>query len=158
MPWWRSGLVHRPRGRALDLYGGVGLLAAVLADDVGRSGSVTVVEADRRAVADGRAALSDLPQIAWRHGRVECRAAAAAVGARTSSSPTRRAAGWVGRSSTGSPATSRPGSSTCPATRPPWPGISRCFARHGYRLRALRAFDAFPMTHHVECVALLAAH
>ena len=25
----------------------------------------------------------------------------------------------------------------------------------GWRLAALRAFDAFPMTHHVECVALL---
>ena len=29
------------------------------------------------------------------------------------------------------------------------------FAEHGYALRELRAFDAFPMTHHVECVALL---
>jgi tRNA/tmRNA/rRNA uracil-C5-methylase (TrmA/RlmC/RlmD family) len=29
------------------------------------------------------------------------------------------------------------------------------FAEHGYELAALRAFDLFPMTHHVECVALL---
>ena len=29
------------------------------------------------------------------------------------------------------------------------------FAEHGYALRDLRAFDLFPMTHHVECVALL---
>lgn len=29
------------------------------------------------------------------------------------------------------------------------------FAEHGYRLASLRAFDLFPMTHHVECVALL---
>jgi tRNA/tmRNA/rRNA uracil-C5-methylase (TrmA/RlmC/RlmD family) len=29
------------------------------------------------------------------------------------------------------------------------------FAEHGYRLSGLRAFDLFPMTHHVECVALL---
>ena len=29
------------------------------------------------------------------------------------------------------------------------------FAEHGYRLGGLRAFDLFPMTHHVECVALL---
>ena len=26
-------------------------------------------------------------------------------------------------------------------------------AERGYRLDRLRAFDAFPMTHHVECVA-----
>ena len=29
------------------------------------------------------------------------------------------------------------------------------FAEHGYELTAIRAFDLFPMTHHVECVALL---
>jgi tRNA/tmRNA/rRNA uracil-C5-methylase (TrmA/RlmC/RlmD family) len=29
------------------------------------------------------------------------------------------------------------------------------FAEHGYVLTTLRAFDLFPMTHHVECVALL---
>jgi tRNA/tmRNA/rRNA uracil-C5-methylase (TrmA/RlmC/RlmD family) len=29
-------------------------------------------------------------------------------------------------------------------------------ARAGWELRGLRAFDAFPMTAHVECVALLA--
>ena len=29
------------------------------------------------------------------------------------------------------------------------------FAAHGYRLAALRAFDAFPMTHHMEATALL---
>jgi len=29
------------------------------------------------------------------------------------------------------------------------------FAEHGYALTAIRAFDLFPMTHHVECVALL---
>ena len=29
------------------------------------------------------------------------------------------------------------------------------FGEHGYVLERLRAFDLFPMTHHVECVALL---
>jgi tRNA/tmRNA/rRNA uracil-C5-methylase (TrmA/RlmC/RlmD family) len=29
------------------------------------------------------------------------------------------------------------------------------FAELGYPLRELKAFDLFPMTHHVECVALL---
>jgi tRNA/tmRNA/rRNA uracil-C5-methylase (TrmA/RlmC/RlmD family) len=29
------------------------------------------------------------------------------------------------------------------------------FAEVGYSLRRLTAFDLFPMTHHVECVALL---
>ena len=30
------------------------------------------------------------------------------------------------------------------------------FGELGWRLAGLRAFDAFPMTHHVECVADLA--
>jgi tRNA/tmRNA/rRNA uracil-C5-methylase (TrmA/RlmC/RlmD family) len=29
------------------------------------------------------------------------------------------------------------------------------FADHGFRLAGLRAFDCFPMTMHVECVAVL---
>jgi len=29
-------------------------------------------------------------------------------------------------------------------------------AANGYRLESLRAYDLFPMTHHVECVAVLA--
>ena len=29
------------------------------------------------------------------------------------------------------------------------------FQKFGYHLRSLRAFDMFPMTHHVECVALI---
>jgi len=29
------------------------------------------------------------------------------------------------------------------------------FANRGLELTGLRAFDAFPMTHHVECIALL---
>ncbi|MEP7026932.1 MAG: class I SAM-dependent RNA methyltransferase, partial [Actinomycetota bacterium] len=29
------------------------------------------------------------------------------------------------------------------------------FGKQGWELEALRAFDAFPMTHHVECLATL---
>ncbi|MDQ1540484.1 MAG: hypothetical protein QOH29_1210, partial [Actinomycetota bacterium] len=29
------------------------------------------------------------------------------------------------------------------------------FAAHGYTLTQLRAFDLFPQTHHVECVAIV---
>ena len=31
--------------------------------------------------------------------------------------------------------------------------LAALFREHGYVLTALRAFDLFPMTHHVECVA-----
>jgi tRNA/tmRNA/rRNA uracil-C5-methylase (TrmA/RlmC/RlmD family) len=29
------------------------------------------------------------------------------------------------------------------------------YIKHGYRVEGLRAFDSFPLTHHVECVAVL---
>ena len=31
----------------------------------------------------------------------------------------------------------------------------KTLVEHGYRLDRLRAFDLFPMTHHIECVALV---
>ncbi|MGH4005030.1 MAG: class I SAM-dependent RNA methyltransferase, partial [Pseudonocardiaceae bacterium] len=58
-------------GMAWDLYGGVGLFASVLAGQVGPTGSVTVVEASRRAAADGAVALADLQQVSFVTGRVE---------------------------------------------------------------------------------------
>jgi tRNA/tmRNA/rRNA uracil-C5-methylase (TrmA/RlmC/RlmD family) len=29
------------------------------------------------------------------------------------------------------------------------------YTKHGYRVEGLRVFDSFPLTHHVECVAVL---
>jgi tRNA/tmRNA/rRNA uracil-C5-methylase (TrmA/RlmC/RlmD family) len=29
------------------------------------------------------------------------------------------------------------------------------YQRHGYAVQELSVFDSFPLTHHVECVALL---
>ncbi|TVT15881.1 class I SAM-dependent RNA methyltransferase, partial [Amycolatopsis acidiphila] len=49
-----------------DLYSGAGLFASVLASQVGPRGEVVAVESGRRAVADGEAALADLPQVRWR--------------------------------------------------------------------------------------------
>ena len=43
-------------------------------------------------------------------------------------------------------------SRTSRATPPRWPATSPC-SRPGLRLDWLEAFDLFPMTHHVECVA-----
>ena len=59
-----------------------------------------------------------------------------------------------GRAGDGRPANRAPWR-TSPATPPPWRATSGYFAECGYALVGLRAFDLFPMTHHVECVALL---
>ena len=73
----------------------------------------------------------------------------------TSSCSTRRARGHAVPSSSRSSTARRALSPTSPATRPRWRATWPTFAELGYPLRRLRAFDLFPMTHHVECVALL---
>jgi len=144
-----------PRGgTAWDLYGGVGLFAAVLAEQVGPDGSVTVVESARAAVDDGRAALADLPQVGWRVGRVE----KVLVGLPgppdvVVADPPRKG---LGRAVVDALAATGPERVVYVACDPA--ALARdvaFFAERGYTLAELRAFDAFPMTHHMECVALL---
>jgi tRNA/tmRNA/rRNA uracil-C5-methylase (TrmA/RlmC/RlmD family) len=144
-----------PRGgTAWDLYGGVGLFAAVLAEQVGPDGVVSVVESSRRAVDDGRAALADLPQVRWRVGRVE--RLLGALGSHPDvvvADPPRRG---LGRELVDGISAHAPGRVVHVACDPA--ALARdlaLFADRGYRLAELRAFDAFPMTHHMECVALL---
>jgi tRNA/tmRNA/rRNA uracil-C5-methylase (TrmA/RlmC/RlmD family) len=142
-------------GRAWDLYGGAGVLASVLAGQVGPAGVVTVVESDRAAVAAGRAALCDLPAVRWRVGRVE-----RLLGELTSAGcpdvvvadPPRRG---LGRAVVDGLVAAGPAQLVLVACDPA--ALARDVAllgARGYRLADLRAFDAFPMTHHLEAIAL----
>jgi tRNA/tmRNA/rRNA uracil-C5-methylase (TrmA/RlmC/RlmD family) len=148
---------------ALDLYCGAGLFAGVLAAAVGPAGTVVGVETDPAAVRDARRNLRRTP---W--ARVY-RGDAAEVLAR---------GGWPDpglavldppRAGAGRPVIER--LLARPAGAAAAAGLRRVayvscdpatlardlavFAESGWRLAALRAFDAFPMTHHVECVATL---
>lgn len=145
-----------PGAQAWDLYAGVGLFASVLAEQVGRTGGVLAVESSRSAAADGERNLADLPHVRWRAERVE-----RALQNETSEpnvvvlDPPRKGAGIpVVRAI----AERRPQRVVYVACDPA--ALARdvaTFAESGYQLAELRAFDAFPMTHHVECIALLAA-
>ncbi len=159
LPGALAGVVREwavpPRGgTAWDLYGGVGLFAAVLAEQVGPDGRVEVVESSRQAVGDGRAALADLPQVHWRAGRVE-QVLDRLVGRPdvVVADPPRRGLGRELVEALCGRAPDRVVHVACdPAA------LARdvaLFDTGGYRLAELRAFDAFPMTHHFECVALL---
>ncbi len=143
-----------PSGTAWDLYGGVGLFAAVLAEQVGVEGSVTVVDSSQAAVDDGRAALADLPQVGWRVGRVEkVLAGLPADPDVVVVDPPRKG---LGRAMVDALAEHGPARVVYVACDPA--ALARdvaLFAARGYSLGPLRAFDAFPMTHHMECVALL---
>ena len=149
-------------GSAWDLYGGVGLFAAVLAGQVGPDGSVLLVESMASAVEDARRNLTDLPQVRLLTGRVEhvlvdgTDLAAGGVDIEPDVvvlDPPRKGAGRTVVEAVASEGPLRVVYVACdPAA------LARdlaLFAEHGYRLAALRAFDAFPMTHHVECVALI---
>jgi tRNA/tmRNA/rRNA uracil-C5-methylase (TrmA/RlmC/RlmD family) len=151
-----------PGERALDLYAGVGLFSAFLAEAVGRAGGVVSVESDRRASDLAGENLADLPQAATRTGRVD-RVLAQGFGSRRSRSggavdlvvldPPREGAK---RGVVAAVADLRPRAVAYVACDPA--ALARdvaYFADGGYRLADLRAFDLFPMTHHVECVALL---
>ncbi len=140
---------------AWDLYAGVGLFAAVLAEQVGPSGSVMAVESYRPAAVEAAGNLADLPQVRVFAGRVEAvlRAGEGPDPAVVVLDPPRKGAGRAVVDAVAERGASRVVYVACdPAA------LARdvaTFAGHGFHVTRLRAFDAFPMTHHVECVALL---
>ncbi|MET7327922.1 class I SAM-dependent RNA methyltransferase [Nonomuraea sp. NPDC005650] len=140
---------------ALDLYCGVGLFAAGLAEAVGPEGAVFGLESEAAAVRDARANLRDLPQARVERGRVEEALDRFQI-ERTDLvvvDPPRSGLGREVVERIASLEAQRIVYVSCdPAT------LARdlaWLAELGYPLSDLRAFDAFPMTHHVECVALL---
>jgi len=143
-----------PGAVAWDLYAGAGLFASVLAGQVGPDGYVVAVESGSRAVEDGRRNLADLPQVSWRAGRSErVLPELSAAPEVVVLDPPRSGAG---RGVVEALAAASPARVVYVACDPA--ALARdvaTFTAAGYRLERLRAFDAFPMTHHVECIALL---
>jgi tRNA/tmRNA/rRNA uracil-C5-methylase (TrmA/RlmC/RlmD family) len=142
-------LAPRPDERAWDLYGGVGLFASVLA---GAAESVVLVESDRDAVAAARVNLAEYRNVHIVRSTVERfryqerpdvvvldppRSGAGAKVVRALMAAGPRAVGYV---------------SCDPAS---FARDVATFREAGWRLSALRAFDAFPMTHHIELIGLL---
>jgi len=142
--------------RALDLYAGVGLFSAVLGAAVGADGSVVLVESDPGALRDARRNLHDSPQVRIVPGRVDHALAGGQCGAGADlvvlDPPRTGARAPVVRGI----AALTPERVVYVACDPA--ALARdvaTFAEEGYRLADLRAYALFPMTHHVECVALL---
>lgn len=140
---------------AFDLYGGVGLFAAALGERVGRHGRVTLVESDRTAVADARHNVADLPQVRVEAGRVDrvLRRARLSRADLVVLDPPRSGAGRTVVDQLSRVGARRIAYVACdPAALA---RDLRWFAERGHALVALRAFDLFPMTAHVECLAVL---
>ncbi|MDQ0672564.1 tRNA/tmRNA/rRNA uracil-C5-methylase (TrmA/RlmC/RlmD family) [Pseudarthrobacter siccitolerans] len=148
-----GGFLH-PGAVVADLYAGAGLFTAVLADAVGDTGSVLSVEGAPGTSRDARKNLHAAPHVEIVQGRVErvlrqkprdfdalildpprAGAGKAVVGQLVASNP--RAIAYV---------------SCDPASFARDVGY---FRQAGWELSALRAFDLYPHTHHLETVALL---
>ncbi|MEU4728521.1 MULTISPECIES: class I SAM-dependent RNA methyltransferase [unclassified Streptomyces] len=150
-----QGLMPRKGEMALDLYCGVGIFAGALAERLGDTGAVLGIESTKRAVEDARHNLEDFPRVRIEQGKVEqilpktgiteCDLVVldpprAGAGKQT----VRHVAGLSAR---------RIAYVACdPAALARDLGY---FKENGYKVRTLRVFDLFPMTHHVECVAIL---
>ena len=140
--------------RAWDLYGGVGLFAATLADVVGEGGHVLTVDTSRAASNVARSALADLPQVQVISDSVRRVLSAASDGADIAVlDPPRAGAGRPVIELLAGAAVPRVIHIGCEAA-----AFARdigLYRHHGYHVEDIRVFDAFPLTHHVECIALL---
>ncbi|MHC3392565.1 class I SAM-dependent RNA methyltransferase [Streptomyces lavendulocolor] len=150
-----QGLLPRKGDTALDLYCGAGLFAGALADRVGDKGAVLGIESGKRAVEDARHNLEHFDRVRIEQGKVE--QALPRTGITEVDlivlDPPRAGAGKQTVKHLAGLGARRIAYVACdPAA------LARdiaYFAEVGYRVRTLRAFDLFPMTHHVECVAIL---
>jgi tRNA/tmRNA/rRNA uracil-C5-methylase (TrmA/RlmC/RlmD family) len=156
-------LCPEPGECALDVFCGSGLFAGVLAEAVGPDGTVIAVEQDPAAVGDARHNLRATP---WaRVHRGDAAQVLEKIGLADTSivvlDPPRTGldrplievltAGPTAEQR--SPRLRRIAYVSCdPATMARDLAV---FEQHGWQLAELRAFDAFPMTHHVECLATL---
>lgn len=139
---------------AWDLYGGAGLFAPVLADLVGPLGRVLTVDSSRAASTAARSALADLPQVDVRNDSVRRALMVERDGADVAVlDPPRAGAGKAVIDLLAGVGVRRVIHIGCEAA---------AFARDiglyralGYEVEAIRVFDSFPLTHRVECVALL---
>ncbi|MFD5510898.1 class I SAM-dependent RNA methyltransferase [Streptomyces sp. NPDC127051] len=150
-----QGLMPRKGEMALDLYCGVGIFAGALAERLGETGAVLGIESTKRAVEDARHNLADFPRVRIEQGKVE------SILPKTGITecdlvvldPPRAGAGKQTVRHVAGLSARRIAYVACdPAA------LARdlaYFKEAGYKPRTLRAFDLFPMTHHVECVAIL---
>ena len=170
----------KPGERAVDLYAGVGLFAVALAERVGPLGQVVAVEADTRATDYARTNLAAHRQALVVDGRVDD---LLGVPRHERARGRPRRSGGRQRRRARSPLL--PHTADLVVLDPPRIGAGAhvvravadlgaravayvacdpaalardlaTFRETGYALVGLRCFDAFPMTHHVETIALLA--
>lgn len=153
-----------PEAEHLDLYGGVGLLAAAVGDVIGDEARVTTVESDPRATEHAAANLAEWRGARAQTGRVDRWLPQFAAGL-SAAERARVGAGVVvldppragaGRAVVDAVAELAPAHVVYVACDPV--ALARdvdLFGAQGYETRSVRGLDLFPHSHHVEAVAVL---
>jgi tRNA/tmRNA/rRNA uracil-C5-methylase (TrmA/RlmC/RlmD family) len=138
--------------RVLDLYGGVGLFTAAALSAIGSTGRVDLVEASSSAISDAKFNFGNVPNVNIYLGDV------AKIMPRISSAdvvildPPRDGAGQLVLQQISA---LNPKRIVYVACDPAALARDSAFASDlGWQLSKVRAFDLFPMTHHIEMVAL----
>jgi tRNA/tmRNA/rRNA uracil-C5-methylase (TrmA/RlmC/RlmD family) len=136
----------------LDLYGGVGLFTSACLSDVGVHGSIHLVEGSKDATNDAKINFAAHSNVEISTGDV------AKIITRTNQAdvvildPPREGAG---RDVVQEIARISPRSIIYVACDPAALARDTAYLKeNGYELEKLRAFDLFPMTHHIESIAL----
>lgn len=136
----------------LDLYGGAGLFTAAIIDLVGPDGQVDLIEGSKVATEDARRNFASYKNVTVATGDV------AKLLPRVTSAdvvvldPPREGAG---KDVISQIAALKPRAIVYVACDPAALARDTAYLEdHRYSLAGLRAFDLFPMTHHIECVAL----
>ena len=135
----------------LDLYGGVGLFAASFLPIIGQSGSVDIVEGSKSATSDASRNFADDKNVNIYTGdvaRLITRFTHADV---IVLDPPREGAG---KDVVVQCAKLQARTIVYVACDPAALARDTSYLQEaGYRLESIRAFDLFPMTHHIECIA-----
>ena len=152
-----DALRARPGDRVADLYAGAGLFTALVGDVVGPSGSVLAVERDRWACADAARNTADQPHVEVFKAAVTPALVSDGLGGMDLAvlDPSREGAGRAVMTSLAElePGPRRIVYVACdPAS---FARDLRVLLDVGWVLRSLKAFDLFPMTEHVEIMAVV---
>ena len=140
----------------LDLYGGVGLFTSKCIADVGSTGTIHLVEGSKDATADAKKNFAGQPNIQVSTGDVAKVINQIENADVVILDPPREGAG---REVVQELTRIAPRAIVYVACDPAALARDTSYlAENGYLLEKIRAFDLFPMTHHIESVALFTRH
>jgi tRNA/tmRNA/rRNA uracil-C5-methylase (TrmA/RlmC/RlmD family) len=145
----------RDGDHVLDLYGGVGLFTAAILPLVGETGAVDLVEGSKSATSDATRNFSDAKNVTVITGDVTTVITRFSHADVVVLDPPREGAG---KEVIENLARIAPRTIVYVACDPAALARDTAYLRDcGYTLETIRAFDLFPMTHHIECVAKFVA-